>query len=348
MVKDAKLPKYQEVRSWLLEMLSTRSFQKGERFYTENWVAKEFGIASMTARKAFSLLEAENYLRRVQGAGTFVMKLPAQPTKMQVVTHCTIGVLVNSIGEMDNLRFGSVMTEAYRAIGEKSYMVNLAIDAPEKLIDSKVAGIMVFGVPNAKTIAVLKKTGIPVAGYGCWSIGKFPCVYQTFADIGESIFPALVRSGRRKIAVLHFGSAPEYFARIFREITTYPSRSRHDAEFEFVTGQEHETMRIVSGVLSRKERERPDALYVSSWQSITAVLQAAGKYGLKIPHDLGVVCAGGDLLTLHTDPPITMVQSNSSRGIKTLTSMIFRMITDKNYKGEEISNEVELTGNWTL
>jgi DNA-binding LacI/PurR family transcriptional regulator len=346
-VKDVKLPKYQEVRSWLLEVLSTRGFQKGERFYSENWVAKEFGIAPMTVRRAFSLLEDEKYLRRVQGAGTFVMKLPPHPTKMQVVTHCTIGVLINHLEELDNLRFGALMTEAYRWIGEKNYMLNMAVDDAKKLINAKVDGIMTFGVPDKKTERILKNSGLPVACLGRWSKGKFPCVYQT-EDAITKIYQKLLDHGRKRIAVLNFGVSHKYRIQNYQRSLSHLKNSADCNKFEFVCGRENEVIKVTEELLSRPKDKQPDALYVISWQSITAILQAVAYCGFKIPDDLGLVCSGGDLLSLSTDPPISMIRAYSKKGVMELTKMIFNMIKDKNYRGEEIQIGTSLTGDWTL
>jgi DNA-binding GntR family transcriptional regulator len=72
---DSPLTKYQQVRGWLLEQLTTNQYKIGQRFYSENEIANIFNVSPLTVRKAFSILEAEGFLRREQGVGTFVSSI---------------------------------------------------------------------------------------------------------------------------------------------------------------------------------------------------------------------------------------------------------------------------------
>lgn len=64
---------YEQVRARLIEGISTGEWRAGEAIPTEGDLAKSFGIAIGTVRKAVDTLVAEQVLVRRQGKGTFVV-----------------------------------------------------------------------------------------------------------------------------------------------------------------------------------------------------------------------------------------------------------------------------------
>jgi GntR family transcriptional regulator len=65
-------PLYEQVRQRLIEGISTGEWRAGEAIPTEGELAKGFGVAIGTIRKAVDSLVAERALVRRQGKGTFV------------------------------------------------------------------------------------------------------------------------------------------------------------------------------------------------------------------------------------------------------------------------------------
>lgn len=71
-----KLNKYQIVARGIASQISEGSLGIGSRLETENELAVRYGVSRVTARQALSLLHQEGIVRRRQGKGTFVSKLP--------------------------------------------------------------------------------------------------------------------------------------------------------------------------------------------------------------------------------------------------------------------------------
>lgn len=65
-------PLYEEVRARLIEAMSQGAWQPGEAIPSEGDLARAFGVAVGTVRKAVDTLVAEQVLVRRQGKGTFV------------------------------------------------------------------------------------------------------------------------------------------------------------------------------------------------------------------------------------------------------------------------------------
>ena len=64
------LPKYKQIKSYILEGIHSRSFS--DALPSENKLADFFSVSRMTARKAMDELEREGHITRVNGKGSFV------------------------------------------------------------------------------------------------------------------------------------------------------------------------------------------------------------------------------------------------------------------------------------
>src|SRR5215216_1660060 len=65
-------PLHSQVAAILKERIVTGTWRDGENIPTEKALSVEFDVARGTVRQALQKLEAEGYLRREQGRGTFV------------------------------------------------------------------------------------------------------------------------------------------------------------------------------------------------------------------------------------------------------------------------------------
>ena len=63
---------YEQVRARLVESISAGKWRPGQALPSEGELAREFGVAIGTIRKAVDGLVAEQALVRLQGKGTFV------------------------------------------------------------------------------------------------------------------------------------------------------------------------------------------------------------------------------------------------------------------------------------
>jgi GntR family transcriptional regulator len=74
MTADVRLPRYQRLRDEIVALITARHWRPGEAIPTEQALAKSYGLAVGTVRKAVDLLVAEGLLERFQGRGTFVRR----------------------------------------------------------------------------------------------------------------------------------------------------------------------------------------------------------------------------------------------------------------------------------
>lgn len=71
---DDRLPRYQRLRDELTAQIAQRRWRPGEAIPTEQELARSYGVAIGTVRKAIDVLVAEGLLERFQGRGTFVRR----------------------------------------------------------------------------------------------------------------------------------------------------------------------------------------------------------------------------------------------------------------------------------
>ena len=76
-VTAGPLPRYQQVKSQILDRIASREWSPGARIPSENELVRTLAVSRMTAHRAMRELAAEGYVVRVQGLGTFVA--PTRP-----------------------------------------------------------------------------------------------------------------------------------------------------------------------------------------------------------------------------------------------------------------------------
>ncbi len=71
---DTRLPLYQRLRDEIARNIAKRVWRPGEALPAELELAKSYGVALGTMRKALDTLVADGLLERIQGKGTFVRR----------------------------------------------------------------------------------------------------------------------------------------------------------------------------------------------------------------------------------------------------------------------------------
>lgn len=67
-----KIPLYQVIKNHILDQIHSGVFEPESKIESENELATRFDVSRLTVQRAIRDLAAEGYLKRVQGAGTFV------------------------------------------------------------------------------------------------------------------------------------------------------------------------------------------------------------------------------------------------------------------------------------
>jgi len=83
-MKDSSLPRYQQVKEFILSRIDSGELQAEMKIESENRLVELLGVSRMTVNRALRELTAEGKLRRIQGAGTFVASQKPQSALLEV------------------------------------------------------------------------------------------------------------------------------------------------------------------------------------------------------------------------------------------------------------------------
>jgi GntR family transcriptional regulator, histidine utilization repressor len=79
-----EIPIFQQIKSHIFNQISNGAWKEGEKIPSEMSLCQSFGASRMTVNRALRELTAEQVLRRVQGAGTYVALQKYQTTIVEI------------------------------------------------------------------------------------------------------------------------------------------------------------------------------------------------------------------------------------------------------------------------
>ena len=318
----AALPKYQEIRSFLMERLSSGAYKPGDRFYSENELAEKFSTTNLTVRQAMALLEQDKFIERKRGSGTFVRKLPNRPSRLKITDHCTIGILTGNIELTNNLAFGRVITSLHKCASENGYMLYLSHNHIQSLIDAQVEGIITIGIFEPDDIKILEKSHIPVAGIGLNVAGNFPVISTDFEQEGRDVARYFHSRKLNRIAVIGAGADAIIVSSMLPAMRKETNKIPGMILDEFVNPPEGECL-CTKAIINKS---KPDALFLLNWMSISPVLSALDELKLRIPEDISILVHGENALALHTRVPLSIVRSDIAVGCRKIMEVLLKII----------------------
>jgi DNA-binding LacI/PurR family transcriptional regulator len=341
-MNKVKLPKYQEIRSFLLEKLSDGTFSVGDRFFSDNQLKESFKVSNLTVRKALSFLEEEGFIKRVHGAGSFVSRLPSRPRHIKIIDHRAIGALTGDIDLEDNMVLGKILINLHNAAASNGYMIYLGHNTARELVEAKVDGIISFGFLDKKTVGILKDSSIPVVSFGSYLENIFPCIKINLVDVGYKVCKYLIESNHRKILALGSGKDAEQVKNeIYDGMNQYLMESGTSKKaLSFMAGLNQDDSDVLIKNLSRKNR--PDAVFMLNSRSIPAVMQGLGKLKLSVPKDISLIGNGVNILTANTTPPLSAIYPDTRRSVEKGVEMLLEMIREGKTKANDQIHNSEL------
>lgn len=118
MAQQQKLPPlYVQIRADLMKAIDGGQLNPGDKAPSERELTQRYAVSRMTARHALTTLEAEGYLTRVPGSGTFVSQ-PKFEQKLNAVTSFTEEVRMHGMTP-DTRILATAIVEADGRMGER-------------------------------------------------------------------------------------------------------------------------------------------------------------------------------------------------------------------------------------
>jgi LacI family transcriptional regulator len=333
-------PKYRVVRDLIRTRIDDGTLIEGEKLPSEPDMARDFGVAYMTLRRAINALVEEGLLQRIHGKGTYVLR------KAELPTPRTLALVVPSLPHLWNVSglyyFPAIVqgfcAEATR-LGFEPTIIGRDKGAFNAVADvNALAGVacLLTEPEDIESIEWMRNLGVPLCGINAYK-GRRAISYVA-ADQGQGAADAvrmLVDQGHQHIA---FFAGPEGnlgarereqgFRRGMAECGLKPmpvpadpsdysdgsgyARARELFAPRNRTGSsQSKTGDAPYGTLKHElldGRELPTAIVTAGDAIAAGVMQALVELGLSVPHDVSVVGYGNFHIAHLLHPGLTTVR----------------------------------------
>lgn len=199
--------KYMDIYEHFLGQIRTGALKSGDKLPTEEQVAAQFEVSRITVIRALNQLQADGYIRRAQGSGSYVNEHTAGRGPLKVVSFIKPFM---GLGREIQLLQGMEMR-----LKEAGYLLsvsnsNQSADVEREIIQSvknDVQGVILYPVSsmdNVRLYESLMKEQYPVVYVDRYPV-NVPCSYVSCDnfDGGYRIGRFFAEKGHRKIALIY-------------------------------------------------------------------------------------------------------------------------------------------------
>ncbi|MEX1039110.1 MAG: LacI family DNA-binding transcriptional regulator [Pirellulaceae bacterium] len=298
------LPKYEQLREYVVSQIESGSLKAGAALPSENRLAESLQVARSTVRQALAALEKDGLVCRIHGKGTFVHDEAKQRLRKSQDLYALV------VPETDTAFYPSLQRSFERAAAELHNQVivcnsNNDIDkqasAILQLIDLKVAGVAI--VPTTTTtpafhVRQLQKHGIPVVCCSRPVAGaEAPLIAIPFEDVGIRAGEELRKAGHRSVAFFTSGVSQASTAYL-KGLKKAVGEGVHVSSFGPTDTAAIDTPRIAAACATALDKmlesDNPPTAIFCGFDSLAENLYVlAAQRGLRVPQDISIIGFGG-------------------------------------------------------
>ena len=317
--------KYQQIKSFLLEELSSGRWAVGDRFYTDVEMAARFGTTPVTVRKAFAALEASGHITRRRGSGTYVASLPARPQRVAIVQRCIVGLAFAPAPSPFNFVLMRSLYELTMAVEAAGYIAMPVFCDYKSLTEVGASGVIIAEPLAPRRIAALKALHLPLVAYGSLIAPDTPSVVADPADCARQLVKCLAQNGHKSL--LLSGYAPSGL-HIQRTVAPQLERLCADAGIAFrsvITDHGVGTHALLPKVL---DEEHFDAVCLANVFCRKPLEDALQERELRIGRDISVISLGSSALVQPTTPPYSFLDWDMAHAARLSVKLLQEVIRD--------------------
>jgi GntR family transcriptional regulator of arabinose operon len=315
------LPKYLVLQNQLAEWIESGQLQVGQLVPSENELTQRFGVSRHTVRQAFTRLEQDGWIERVQGKGTYLKNPKITISQDQQLR--TIGMITTYISDYI---FPHIIRGAELALRTRGYQLILSStdndkhkerEVLHKMLEQQVAGIIIEptksaeGNLNESLFNQLHMKRIPFLmineryeGVNC------PCV-KVNDELGAFMATEhLFRLGHRKI--IGFFKTDDLqgvhrLAGFKRAYTQYGAVLDDEDVIGYCTEEKSSKPYEQAITILQRPSNRPTAFVCYNDELAVKLLDVVRHLGLTIPDDLSIVGFDDSALATATEVKLTSV-----------------------------------------
>lgn len=314
---NKRLPKYILLKNELLHWIESGRLSPGNQVPSENEIAEQFSLSRQTVRQAFSELERQGLLERVQGKGTFVR---SAGTRTDTAQPRTIGIVTTYISDYI---FPHIVRGAEAELRSRGYRLLLASTDNDKekemeclrlMLSEPLSGLIIEptksaeGNPNLPFYLSMQSRNLPFLMINeRYRELEVPCLKVDDELGGLAAARYLIKQGHKRIAGffktddLQGVNRLRGFMHAHRE-AGIPLSPEHVVTY--ATAQKSELpLKRVRELLSAQDR--PTALVAYNDELAVPLINAARELGLSVPNDVSVVGFDDSALALASGVPLT-------------------------------------------
>ena len=308
-------PLHVQVMQIIKDKIRSGVWRIGDLIPPEKELCAEFNVARGTVRQALQNLEADGYLRREQGRGTFVtfgQDIQQQATRNKQLAFIVTYVRDSSVSSIF-MGFQQVAAEAgYSTIfSHVNNDIRQQAETVERLYQEGVTGIALYPV-DSESVAPLDR--FVRAGFPLVLVDRYLTHLSTDFVMTDHFGGAirgvryLLDQGYERVGfVTWLSPAVSMEHRYLGYQQALRERGIEPDESLVCHVEGYPTVDLTSLRQYLLHPDRPSAVFAANDQIAIALYRAAASVGLRVPHDLAVV--GFDNLDIaeQLDPPLTTV-----------------------------------------
>ncbi|MCK6576874.1 MAG: GntR family transcriptional regulator [Anaerolineae bacterium] len=333
-----------QVAAILKKRIHNGTWSSGSSIPSEKELCAEFDVARGTVRQALASLEAEGYLSREQGRGTFVQwrEFSANRSRSQRLAFVVPYVRDSSVPTI-LVGFQQVAEQAnYSVIFNH---VNNDLQQQErvvlKLIDENVAGIALYPI-NSETLPIIEN--LYNARFPLVLIDRYVRTFSTDYVMTDH-FGGAIRGTHYLFNLGH--------TRVGFVTWLSPAVSMEHRFLGYSQAVAERGLRLSDRLICRVEGypmidrtplneylsgpDRPTAVFAANDQIAIAVYRAATSLGLSIPDDLSVLGFDDLDVSAHLDPPLTTIAQPFMQIGRTAAELLLRRISGERGNLEQLA-----------
>ncbi|MFC4810713.1 GntR family transcriptional regulator [Paenibacillus sp. GCM10023250] len=351
-MKEQQTPKYRQLKEEIVSWIATAQFKPHDKLPSENEIAARFGFSRQTVRQALGDLEAEGWLYRAQGKGTFVAEAELGQGRPEAQRKLTIGMMTTHISDYIFPTIVRGVESALRAHGARLLLASTDNEKEREreslesmLLQQQLGGLIVEptksaeGNPNLDYYLALEARRIPYVMLNeRYSDLDAPCLKVDDELGGYRAAEHLAKLGHRRIA--GFFKTDDFqgvyrmrgFMRCLRErkLALQP-----DFLVRYATEEKDaKPAEALAELLRRPADARPTAIVCYNDELAVRLLDIVRLSGLSVPADLSMVGFDDASLATATEVKLTTLEHPKTRMGEDAVALLMRCMSGQAEAGE--------------
>ncbi|MBP3966306.1 GntR family transcriptional regulator [Paenibacillus lignilyticus] len=343
-MKEQLPPKYIQLKEEIVSWIAMAQFKPHDKLPSENEIAARFGFSRQTVRQALGDLEAEGWLYRAQGKGTFVSDAERGQSRAEPQQKLTIGMMTTHISDYI---FPTIVRGVESELRKHGARLLLSSTENEKsrerenlesmLLQQQLGGLIIEptksaeGNPNLDYFLALEARNIPYIMLNeRYSDLDAVCLKVDDELGGFRAVEHLVKLGHQRIAGFFKTDDFQGVHRMrgfmrglrVRKLTLQPeSIIRYTTEEKLI-----KPAAMLAELLLRDPAERPTAIVCYNDELAVRLLDVIRRSGLSVPGDLSMVGFDDATLATATEVKLTTFEHPKTKMGEDAVALLMAMI----------------------